>query len=58
MRAEEMARATSLEIGAPIGMNLTSQVGASSWHMDGFLEAFEIAPLSGTLFSVVVHDSL
>jgi aldehyde dehydrogenase (NAD+) len=40
-RAEEMAQAMSLEMGAPIDMSRSSQVGAGSWHIEGFLEAFE-----------------
>lgn len=40
-RAEEMAQAISLEMGAPIDLSRTSQVGAGAWHMEGFLEAFE-----------------
>ena len=40
-RAEEMAQAMSLEMGAPIEMSRTQQVGAGSWHISGFLEAFE-----------------
>jgi aldehyde dehydrogenase (NAD+) len=40
-RAEEMAQAMSLEMGAPIEMSRTSQVGAGSWHIEGFLEAFD-----------------
>ena len=40
-RAEEMAQAMSLEMGAPIDMSRSSQVGAGSWHMQGFLEAFD-----------------
>ncbi len=40
-RAEEMAQAMSLEMGAPIDMSRAQQVGAGSWHIEGFLEAFE-----------------
>lgn len=40
-RAEEMAQAMSMEMGAPIDMSRSSQVGAGSWHMEGFLEAFD-----------------
>ena len=40
-RAEEMAQAMSMEMGAPIEMSRSSQVGAGSWHLEGFLEAFE-----------------
>ncbi|WP_299964971.1 aldehyde dehydrogenase family protein [uncultured Roseobacter sp.] len=40
-RAEEMAQAMSLEMGAPIELSRAQQVGAGSWHMKGFLKAFE-----------------
>jgi len=40
-RAEEMAQAMSLEMGAPINLSRSSQVGAGSWHLEGFLEAFD-----------------
>jgi len=40
-RQEEMAQAMSAEMGAPISMSRQSQVGAGSWHIQGFLEAFE-----------------
>ena len=37
-RAEDMAQAISLEMGAPIDMSRSSQVGAGLWHMKGFIE--------------------
>ena len=40
-RAEEMAQAMSMEMGAPIAMSRVNQVGAGSWHLEGFLKAFE-----------------
>ncbi|WP_227269961.1 aldehyde dehydrogenase family protein [Roseobacter weihaiensis] len=40
-RAEEMAQAMSLEMGAPIELSRAQQVGAGSWHLQGFLKAFE-----------------
>ncbi|MEQ6249786.1 aldehyde dehydrogenase family protein [Sulfitobacter sp. HNIBRBA3233] len=40
-RSEEMAQAMSMEMGAPIEMSRSSQVGAGSWHIGGFLKAFE-----------------
>ncbi len=48
-RAEDMAKAISLEMGAPIDMALTSQTAAGSSHIANFIKAFEkidfIAPL-------------
>ena len=38
-RAEDLAQAMSLEMGAPIDMALSSQAGAGSWHLEGFIEA-------------------
>ncbi|MFV0359312.1 aldehyde dehydrogenase family protein [Tropicimonas sp.] len=38
-RAEEMAQAMTLEMGAPIRLSRASQVTAGSWHIEGFLEA-------------------
>lgn len=39
--SEDMAKAMSMEMGAPIDLSRTSQVGAGSWHIGGFLKAFE-----------------
>ena len=38
-RAEEMAQAMSLEMGAPIDMARSQQVGAGSWHIQNFIRA-------------------
>jgi len=38
-RADEMADAISREMGAPQQLAKVNQVGAGTWHMDGFLEA-------------------
>ncbi len=40
-RAEDMAQAISLEMGAPIDMARTQQVGAGTWHIGGFQRALE-----------------
>ncbi len=43
-RAEDMAQAISLEMGAPIDMSRQQQVGAGIWHMSSFakeLQGFE-----------------
>ena len=40
-RSEEMAQAMTLEMGAPIEMSRTNQVGAGTWHIQGFLNAFK-----------------
>jgi len=38
-RAEDMAQAISKEMGAPIDLARAQQVGAGSWHLEGFLRA-------------------
>ncbi|MEJ6392900.1 aldehyde dehydrogenase family protein [Gymnodinialimonas sp. 2305UL16-5] len=38
-RAEDMAQAISQEMGAPIELARQQQVGAGSWHLEGFLRA-------------------
>lgn len=40
-RAEDMAQAISLEMGAPIDMARSQQVGAGGFHITNFLKAFE-----------------
>ncbi|MEM9968270.1 MAG: aldehyde dehydrogenase family protein [Pseudomonadota bacterium] len=40
-RQEEMAQAMSMEMGAPIELSRTQQVGAGTWHIGGFLKAFK-----------------
>lgn len=40
-RAQEMADAMTTEMGAPLDWSLSEQVGAGSWHTEGFLEALE-----------------
>ena len=40
-RAEDMAQAISLEMGAPIDLARGSQVGAGSSHIKNFIKAFE-----------------
>lgn len=40
-RSEKMAQAMSMEMGAPLALSRAQQVGAGSWHLEGFLNAFE-----------------
>lgn len=40
-RAEEMAKAISMEMGAPVSFALAEQTGAGSWHIEGFLDALK-----------------
>ena len=38
-RAEDLAQAMSLEMGAPIDMSRSQQVGAGTWHLQNFIRA-------------------
>ena len=38
-RAEDLAQAMSAEMGAPIDMARSQQVGAGTWHLENFLKA-------------------
>jgi aldehyde dehydrogenase (NAD+) len=38
-RGEDMAQAMSMEMGAPIDMSRSSQVGAGTWHIQNFIDA-------------------
>ncbi len=40
-RADDMARAMSLEMGAPVDMAREQQVGAGTWHIRNFITAFK-----------------
>jgi len=40
-RADDLAEAMSLEMGAPIDLSKTSQVGAGIWHISNFITAFK-----------------
>ena len=38
-RGEDIAQATSIEMGAPIDFSRTQQVGAGTWHLTNFVKA-------------------
>lgn len=38
-RADDLAQAMSTEMGAPISMSKSSQVGAGTWHLSNFIKA-------------------
>ncbi|EDQ35437.1 NAD-dependent aldehyde dehydrogenase [Hoeflea phototrophica DFL-43] len=40
-RAEDMSKAISLEMGAPIEMSRASQTTSGTWHIDNFITAFK-----------------
>ncbi|NVK13406.1 MAG: aldehyde dehydrogenase family protein [Rhodobacteraceae bacterium] len=48
-RAEDLAKAMSLEMGAPIDLSRTSQVGAGSWHLRNFITAAKEFPFDAPL---------
>ncbi len=37
-RAEDIAQAMSMEMGAPIDMSRSQQVGAGTWHLENFID--------------------
>nr|WP_020591662.1 aldehyde dehydrogenase family protein [Kiloniella laminariae] len=53
-RNDDMAEAISMEMGAPIDMATSAQAGSGSWHIEGFIEAFE----KMTLESRLANDEL
>ncbi len=40
-RSDDLAEAMSLEMGAPIDLARTSQVGSGTWHIQNFITAFK-----------------
>lgn len=40
-RSDDMAEAISMEMGAPIDMARSAQAGSGSYHIEGFIQAFE-----------------
>ncbi|KPU84941.1 aldehyde dehydrogenase [Marinosulfonomonas sp. PRT-SC04] len=40
-RSDDLAKAMSMEMGAPIDLSKSSQVGAGAWHIANFIEAFK-----------------
>ena len=57
-RAEDMAQAISMEMGAPISMARTSQTGAGAWHLQGFIDAFEGFEFDGMLRADAPNDRI
>ena len=57
-RAEEMAQAISLEMGAPIDLARASQVGAGSWHIENFIRAFDHIAFDGPLAPDAPEDRI
>jgi len=57
-RADEMAEAISLEMGAPIDWAKTQQVPAGSWHIKNFLRAAEAFEFERPLGSHAPNDRI
>lgn len=57
-RSEEMAKAISLEMGAPIDMARDSQAPCLPWHLEGFLEAFDKVEWIKPLGPHAPHDRI
>ena len=51
-RGEEMAQAISIEMGAPISMARSQQVGAGSYHLKDFITAAKAYEFDAPTFSV------
>lgn len=57
-RAEDLAQAMSMEMGAPISLSRTSQVGAGSWHLRGFIEAAKAFKFDAPLNEASPNDRI
>ncbi len=57
-RAEEIAQATSNEMGAPIDMARTEQVPAGAWHLKNFLRAAQNFEFERSLGSHAPNDRI
>ncbi len=57
-RAEEMAQAISLEMGAPIDLARASQAPCLPWHFKGFLDAFDRIEWIRPLRADTPHDRI
>ena len=58
LRAEDMAKAISLEMGAPIEMARQQQVGTGLNHIKGFINVFEEFQFDQDLRSDTPHDKI
>ncbi|MBZ8118494.1 aldehyde dehydrogenase family protein [Roseovarius sp. LXJ103] len=62
-RAEDMAQAISLEMGAPIDMSRSDQTGAGAYHIGGFIDAakefqFDHVHDPNTAGSMIFHEPI
>ncbi|SMO92624.1 aldehyde dehydrogenase family protein [Ruegeria faecimaris] len=57
-RSEDLAQAMSLEMGAPIDMARSQQVGAGSWHLANFIRAAKAFPFERPLGDHAPNDQI
>ncbi|MEX0350883.1 MAG: aldehyde dehydrogenase family protein [Paracoccaceae bacterium] len=57
-RGEDLAQAMSQEMGAPIDMARTQQVGAGIWHLKNFVRAAKAFPLESPLGDHAPNDRI
>jgi len=57
-RAEDLAQAMSVEMGAPIDMSRSSQVGAGSYHLKNFVRAAKAFPWDAPLGAHAPNDRI
>lgn len=57
-RAGDLAEAMSLEMGAPIDLSKTSQVGAGAWHINNFISAFKDFKFDRMLSDATPNDRI
>ncbi len=57
-RAGDMADAISQEMGAPIALSKTAQVGAGAWHISNFIKAFEEFEFDHMLSDAAPNDRI
>lgn len=57
-RSGDMAEAISVEMGAPIDLSKTSQVGAGAWHISNFITAFKDFKFDRMLSDAAPNDRI
>ncbi|MEX0317995.1 MAG: aldehyde dehydrogenase family protein [Ruegeria sp.] len=57
-RGEDLAQAMSTEMGAPIDMSRTQQVGAGIWHLKNFIRAAKAFPFERPLGDHAPNDRI
>ena len=55
---EDLAQAMSMEMGAPIALSRTSQVGAGSWHLENFVKTAKAFQFDGPLGDHAPNDRI